>query len=163
MDKDAGRDGRKDRGRNSPLHTGPYRHCGLSRILAARFGAVGLAVLSSLPVGVGGAEAAHQLVRSVRAGKATIIAYNYYFFAGCVPAERPRVDVLVAPQNGTVRVLPGKGKVSETNHSCFGRPSNSVGVLYTPQRGFRGTDGFVVKYTFPDGRTGTSRYQFPVE
>jgi len=128
--------------------------------LALAFGAA----VTWVSIGLSGpAQAAHQLVSRVARGKATIIAYNYYFFADCVPAQRPRVDILVPPQAGTVKFLPGKGKVGETSHRCYGRASNSVGVLYTPRKGFRGTDGFSVIYTFPDGRTATGRYQFPVE
>jgi hypothetical protein len=111
----------------------------------------------------GEAFAAHQLVRSVPRGKATVIAYNWWFTAGCVPAPRPRVNIVAPPSFGSIRVLNGAGVVNEANNACFGKRSNSVGLVYQPRPGFVGSDAFEVEWQFPDGSSRRSRYSFPVQ
>jgi hypothetical protein len=112
------------------------------------------------------ADAAHQLVQSVRSGKAAVIAYNWYFVQGapaCVPGPRPSVTIVSPPSFGAIRILRGAGTVFEQSNQCYGRRSQSIGIVYMPRRGFVGTDGFEVIWIFPNGHRQRSTYRFPVQ
>jgi hypothetical protein len=111
------------------------------------------------------AEAAHQLVQSVRSGRDTVIAYNWWFNPGppvCRPGPRPRAIIVQPPQFGSVRIINGQGVVNETSNGCYGRRSQSVGIIYRSRPGFVGSDSFMIEWRFPDGRGHRSRYSFPV-
>ena len=93
--------------------------------------------------------AAKQVKSVVRKDTRELVGYDYEWDQTCRPLPRPRPIVIEPPRNGRVTFSNGSGTMLDDKSSqCRGARSNSVGVFYTPKRGYTGPDVFKIRWTY---------------
>jgi hypothetical protein len=83
----------------------------------------------------------------------TIAFYNN---ETCRSGAVPQMQVTRAPANGKVSFRQFSGTLNESSGRCSGKRVSGQNVIYTPRKGFRGTDSFTVRYSH-ERYQGTSR------
>lgn len=110
-----------------------------------------VAVASALLTAVssGPLLAAKQVKSVVRKDTSELVGYDYEWDQTCRPLPRPRPTLIEPPRHGKVSFSNGTGTMLDDKSSqCRGARSNSVGVFYTPKRGYTGPDVFKIRWTY---------------
>jgi len=105
--------------------------------------------------------------RTAVSGKPSVMFDYRSWDASCVSAGA-KMDVTSAPKNGSVAPMfvnstipPGRKYGASP---CTGKPIKALRVMYTPKRGFKGTDTFTIDVTyFGTGDRTTHEYTVTVE
>lgn len=78
--------------------------------------------------------------RIVKANAASAVGgFLGYEVDTCYPSEIPDVKIRQAPVNGSVRIVPHE-QVLGKDTRCPGTKVRGLAYVYTPNRGFKGTD-----------------------
>ncbi|MBM6582596.1 hypothetical protein ILT44_20530 [Microvirga sp. BT689] len=102
----------------------------MERAMAA---AAGLLVLA-------GSASAETRERTIKANTvAAVGGFLGYEVDTCYPAEIPDVKIRQAPANGSLRIVPHE-EVLGKDSRCPGTKVRGLAYVYTPKKGFRGTD-----------------------
>lgn len=90
---------------------------------------------------------------TVPANRTTEIAFlNVYDAGQCASGGRPRIR-LRQPEHGTITTRWTKRKITDNwfglgGRKCVGRDMRGLAVYYTPDRGYRGTDDYSLRWTY---------------
>ena len=99
--------------------------------------AAGLALLA-------GSASAETIERTVKANTVSAIGgFLGYEVNTCYPSVVPDVKVRQAPANGTIQIRPHEQALGK-NTQCPGRKVRGLAYVYTPKKGFKGTDEVVL-------------------
>lgn len=113
--------------------------------------AVAAGLLGALPAA---AETRTITVPANRTSSVETIAF--YNTETCRSGAVPQMQVTRAPANGKVSFRKVSGTLNESSGRCAGKRVSAQNVIYTPRKGFRGTDEITVGYSH-EWYTGTSR------
>ncbi len=106
----------------------------MNRVMAA---AAGLLMLA-------GSASAETQERTVKANTvAAVGGFLGYETHTCYPSAIPDVKIRQAPANGTLRIVPHE-QVLGKDTLCPGTKVRGLAYVYTPKKGFRGTDEVTV-------------------
>lgn len=84
--------------------------------------------------------------RDVPANRSSVIAFYYtYINSTCAYGSKPRFRVSKQPDHGTISAKWQAYKMGKESRNCAGKPMRGMMIIYTPNKGFRGTD--VVKFS----------------
>ena len=104
------------------------------RIIAA---ATGLSLLM-------GSASAETIERTVKANTVSAIGgFLGYEVDTCYPSNIPDVKVRQAPANGTIQIRPHEQALGKESR-CPGTKVRGLAYVYTPKKGFKGTDEIVL-------------------
>jgi hypothetical protein len=104
------------------------------RIIAA---ATGLSLLM-------GSASAETIERIVKANTVSAIGgFLGYEVDTCYPSNIPDVKVRQAPANGTIQIRPHEQALGKESR-CPGTKVRGLAYVYTPKKGFKGTDEIVL-------------------
>lgn len=67
----------------------------------------------------------------------------------CASPGKPKVTVSKAPQHGRLTFDWGFMPAGKTFKNCANGQMRAMGVVYTPNKGYRGSDSFAVTYSMP--------------
>jgi hypothetical protein len=99
--------------------------------------AAGLALLA-------GSASAETVERTVKANMVTAIGgFLGYEVDTCYPSIIPDVKVRQQPANGTIQIRPHEQAIGK-NSRCAGTKVRGLAYVYTPKKGFKGTDEVVL-------------------
>lgn len=122
---------------------------------------VGLALL-------GGSVSAETVERTVKVNTTSALGGFFgYEVDTCYPSVTPDVKVRQAPANGTFRIVPHEQVVSKGNR-CAGTKIRGLAYVYTPNKGFKGSDEVVIDVPWASNDLGqptiyTHTYRVKVE
>jgi hypothetical protein len=106
----------------------------MDRIIAA---AAGLFLLM-------GSASAETIERTVKANTVSAIGgFLGYEVDTCYPSNIPDVKVRQAPANGTIQIRPHEQALGKESR-CRGTKIRGLAYVYTPKKGFKGTDEIVL-------------------
>ena len=106
----------------------------MNRVIAV---AAGLVLLA-------GSASAETVERTVKANTVSAIGgFLGYEVDTCYPSAIPDVKVRQRPANGTVDVRPYETELSKETR-CPGRKVRGLVYVYTPKKGFKGSDEFAL-------------------
>jgi hypothetical protein len=106
----------------------------MDRIIAA---AAGLFLLM-------GSASAETIERTVKANTVSAIGgFLGYEVDTCYPSNIPDVKVRQAPANGTIQIRPHEQALGKESR-CPGTKVRGLAYVYTPKKGFKGTDEIVL-------------------
>jgi hypothetical protein len=78
--------------------------------------------------------------RTVKANSITAIGgFLGYEVETCYPSAIPNVTVRQQPANGTIQIVPHQQALGKDTH-CPGLKVRGLAYVYTPKKGFKGTD-----------------------
>jgi hypothetical protein len=98
-----------------------------------------LIVLAGLTLIAGSASAETQ-DKTVKANTSTAIAGFFgYELNTCYPSVIPDVKVKQAPANGDFKIVPHEITLGKEDR-CAGRKVRGLAYVYTPKKGFKGSD-----------------------
>jgi len=104
------------------------------RIIVA---AAGLALLT-------GSASAETIERTVKANTISALGgFLGYEVNTCYPSVIPDVKVRQAPANGTIQIRPHEQALGKESR-CPGTKIRGLAYVYTPKKGFKGTDEIVL-------------------
>jgi hypothetical protein len=101
----------------------------------------------SLPV----ASLAETISGSVAAGRSTkVYSFTIADPSNCTSPGKPKMSIRKAPKHGTITFDWGFVPSGKKFQNCAGGRMRAMGIVYTPNKGYRGPDSFSVSYRFPD-------------
>ncbi len=98
--------------------------------------------------------AARDFQATTSAGRAVRVATQASWRQDCSPNSPPQIQVTQAPEHGKVSLSRSATTIQNADaggEQCIGRRASGVGIVYTPQQGFRGVDQFAFTAAFPSG------------
>jgi hypothetical protein len=99
--------------------------------------AAGLALLT-------GSASAETVERTVKANTVSAIGgFLGYEVETCYPSNIPDVKVRQQPANGTIQIRPYEQALGKDSR-CLGTKVRGLAYVYTPKKGFKGTDEVVL-------------------
>lgn len=111
---------------------------------------------------------ADDIQRSARPGQTSLMRqYANFDIRDCSP-HSGKVNVVMGPANGTLSTAATPyvidiNRFTGTRSRCAGKRVIGLNVYYTPNRGFRGTDGFTVRAIYREGLfSATDRFTVDV-
>lgn len=109
-------------------------------------------VLAALiAMSVPAAAVAETLKGSVPANRSSrIYAFTVADQSTCATPGKPKMTVAKAPEHGTVTFNWGFMPAGKAFHNCANGRMRAMGVIYTPNKGYRGVDSFSVTYALPN-------------
>jgi hypothetical protein len=91
-----------------------------------------------------GSASAETIERTVKANTVSAIGgFLGYEVDTCYPSNIPDVKVRQAPANGTIQIRPHEQALGKESR-CPGTKVRGLAYVYTPKKGFKGTDEIVL-------------------
>jgi hypothetical protein len=91
-----------------------------------------------------GSASAETIERTVKANTGSAIGgFLGYEVDTCYPSNIPDVKVRQAPANGTIQIRPHEQALGKESR-CPGTKVRGLAYVYTPKKGFKGTDEIVL-------------------
>ena len=107
-------------------------------------------LVALVAMSVPAAAIAETLKGSVPANRSTrVYAFAVADPSTCASPGKPKVTVREAPQHGKVTFDWGFIPAGKTFQNCANGRMRAMGVIYTPNKGYRGADSFSVTYSMP--------------
>jgi hypothetical protein len=105
-------------------------------------------VTVALAVPLGGLSAQEVVERTVKANSRTAVGILLSHWEGtCEQAAIPDAKLGAMPKNGRAEIEMHRITLSKP-HMCEGRQWSGPAIFYTPAKGFKGSDRFVVEFPF---------------
>lgn len=102
-----------------------------------------LVVLAGLTL-VASPSSAETVDKTVKANASTAVGGFFgYEVNTCYPANIPDVKVKQAPANGSFQIMPYEQTLGKDTR-CAGRKIRGLAYVYTPKKGFKGSDEVAV-------------------
>ena len=111
------------------------------------------AALCLLLMACGGAQARSYTV-TTRPGTPVQVFHEASWDRSCLSTGGPSFSVAPEPEHGTITMRPVASIIRTCDAGgceCKGHPITAIGVYYTPEPAFRGTEHFGIASTFPNG------------
>ena len=103
----------------------------------------------------------------VESGKRTFLQKTFMTMdERCRPIPRPSGVLTEPPRHGKVRLATRKAAAEYGPgpfEHCNGKVGPSLAFEYTSKRGYRGTDGFLVRIRYNDGEIRYERFEIAVD
>lgn len=126
-----------------------------------------LVVLTGL-IFLAGPAIAETVERTVKANTRSVLGgFLGYEVDTCYPSVIPDVKVRQAPKNGSVQIAPHEQALGKDSR-CAGKRIRGLAYVYTPNKGFKGTDEVVLDIPWQSTDSGpqttwTYTYRIRVE
>lgn len=103
---------------------------------------------------------ADQFSRTVPANrKSQVYSHAVYQKQSCISGAIPNMKVSRKPKHGKVTFQRSTFKLGKDTGRCAGKSIKGMGIIYTPDRNYRGQDKFTVTYSY-EAYSGASRRNF---